>query len=61
MSSTVWAAVIIIFLALILVLVLDNTDLSMESGDRLMFGAIGVAGFVMAILTDIKDEPFIIG
>ncbi len=61
MASVVWTAVLIVALALVIVLVIDNTNFEMEPGDRLMFGAIGIAGFTVAILTDVKDGGFLIG
>ena len=64
MGSVVVPAMIIVLLALIIVFVINATHINITDGDRLMFGAIGISGFMIAILTTEEtdgDTGFLLG
>ena len=65
MGSTAIAAVLVIFLALVIIVIINHTyTIDITDGDRLMFGAIGIAGFTIAILTteeSTNKNSFVLG
>ena len=64
MGSVSAPAMLIILLALIVIFIINTTHINISDGDRLMFGAIGIAGFMIAIMTTEEtngDTGFILG
>lgn len=51
-AATVAPATVIVLLALIFTVIVNYSDsINLSDGDRLIFGAIGISGFMIAVLT----------